>query len=323
MRPTVFLLLVMTMVACADAGLCEPIAATSLEQAPATLSETGLYATASTSMLGTNVKPYRPRFELWADGAEKSRWIFLPPGTRIDTADMDFWQFPKGTKVWKEFRVDGKRVETRLMQKFGEGREDWVLVSYLWAENQSDATPVPDGVEGALGTTHAVPSAANCQACHSHVASHVLGFAAIQLNHEAPSGELNLAALVSGDLITVAPTTSLDLPGTETEQAALGYLHANCGNCHNQARIDNEAKLRCENPLSGTDLLLRVGKLGATKDTPTYTTTGHFAQAPFSSLAKRVARPASEEGSMPPLGRSTVDQAAVDTLNAWVKEQAK
>ncbi len=323
MRLTVSLLLSVSLFGCVDAGLCEPIASTTLDQVPATLSATGLYAAGSSSVLAANVKAYRPRFELWADGAEKSRWILLPPGTRIDTANMDFWQFPQGTKVWKEFRVDGKRVETRLMQKFGAGREDWLLVSYLWAEDQADATPVPEGVEGALGTTHTVPSAEDCQACHAHVASHVLGFAAIQLNHDAPAGELNLAALVAADLLTEAPTTSLEIPGTQTEQAALGYLHANCGNCHNQARIDNEAKLRCENPLSGTDLLLRVGKLGSTKETPTYDTTGHFAQAPFSSLAKRVARPASEEGSMPPLGRSTVDQAAVDTLNAWVKEQAK
>src|SRR5690606_34275934 len=91
------------------------------EGLPKRLSETGLYRDIRKGELAEGVRFYVPRFELWTDGAEKRRWIALPPGTRIDTSDMEDWQFPVGTKLWKEFVRDGVRVETRLLQKTGPG----------------------------------------------------------------------------------------------------------------------------------------------------------------------------------------------------------
>jgi hypothetical protein len=35
------------------------------------------------------VPAYDPSLSMWADGAEKRRFIRLPPGTTIDTSDMD------------------------------------------------------------------------------------------------------------------------------------------------------------------------------------------------------------------------------------------
>ena len=40
-----------------------------------------------------------PRYPLWSDGAEKQRYLSLPPGTQIDTSNMDDWKFPVGTRV--------------------------------------------------------------------------------------------------------------------------------------------------------------------------------------------------------------------------------
>ena len=80
-----------------------------LSAVPARLTETGLYADLRADALAPGVLPYRPQFELWSDGASKRRWISLPPGTRIDTSDMDSWQFPEGTKLWKEFSRDNVR----------------------------------------------------------------------------------------------------------------------------------------------------------------------------------------------------------------------
>lgn len=42
--------------------------------------------------------------------------MYVPPGTKIDTRDIDHWVFPVGTKTWKEFRVDRKLVETLLLE---------------------------------------------------------------------------------------------------------------------------------------------------------------------------------------------------------------
>src|SRR6185436_16418070 len=54
------------------------------EVAPATLSETGLYCDISRLVPATGVRSFRPRFALWSDGAQKRRFIQLPPGTQID-----------------------------------------------------------------------------------------------------------------------------------------------------------------------------------------------------------------------------------------------
>ena len=53
-----------------------------------------------------------PTEALWSDGAVKRRFIYLPPGTTIDTTNMDEWVFPVGTKFWKEFSVDGRKLRT-------------------------------------------------------------------------------------------------------------------------------------------------------------------------------------------------------------------
>src|SRR4051812_30454775 len=86
---------------------------------PATLAETGLCVDAGCTQIAAGILPYKPRFELWSDAATKRRWIYLPPGTTIDTTDMDHWVFPVGTKLWKEFTRDGIRVETRLVMRVG------------------------------------------------------------------------------------------------------------------------------------------------------------------------------------------------------------
>lgn len=64
---------------------CSEVPPAQLSAVPAHLSATGLYADLGADALAPGVLPYRPEFELWSDGASKRRWIWLPPGTRIDT----------------------------------------------------------------------------------------------------------------------------------------------------------------------------------------------------------------------------------------------
>ena len=81
---------------------------------PDDLACTGLYADFAAKSAAPNVRAYAPGAPVWSDGADKSRWVYLPAGTKIDTSRMDEWTFPNGTKIWKEFRLGGKRIETRL-----------------------------------------------------------------------------------------------------------------------------------------------------------------------------------------------------------------
>ena len=78
------------------------------------MSETGLYAAGRPGRDRSGEPPFSPQYPLWSDGAAKARWIYLPPGTAIDTSDPDDWTFPVGTRFWKEFTFNGRKVETRL-----------------------------------------------------------------------------------------------------------------------------------------------------------------------------------------------------------------
>src|SRR6187551_698059 len=103
--------------------------------APQRLSETGLYD-ASGAINPRNLF-FSPQYPLWTDGAEKTRWVRLPEGARIDVSDIDAWRFPVGTRFWKQFSWNGRKVETRMIWKSGEG--EWIFATYVWTEDQSDA----------------------------------------------------------------------------------------------------------------------------------------------------------------------------------------
>jgi hypothetical protein len=301
---------------------CSDLAPAQLSALPARLSETGLYADLAADAVAPGVLSYRPQFELWSDGASKRRWISLPPGSRIDTSDMDSWHFPEGTKVWKEFSRDNVRIETRLLQRIGPGEGDWVTMAYLWNGDNSDAVAVPDGVEDARGTSHDVPAANECMGCHGGRPARVLGFSAIQLSHDDPPGQVTLDELVKRDLLTAPPAARLELQADADARAALGYLHANCGHCHNQQRPPRSG-LRCFDPEKKLDFLLHAGELGAVTQTAAYRTavgTAIKAGNPGGSeVVKRMSGRSRFPASMPPLASERVDDHGVEVVRAWIQ----
>jgi hypothetical protein len=305
------------LVGCQPYRACDPVNESALGELPTRLSLTGLYASDGPGDIAPEVRSFRPRFELWSDGATKQRWIRLPPGTRIDTSDMDSWQFPVGTKVWKEFTRDGVRVETRLLER----RPDrWLGLSYIWDADGSDAIAAPYGAIDARGTPHDVPASNECDACHAGRSSHVLGFSAVQLAHEVEDDSLNLDELVRLDLVTQAPSAPPEVPGDETEQAALGYLHANCSHCHHQAR-PKQSGARCFDPENKVDFLLRAEDRSVS-ETNTYRTAIGECIEPgrpgASKLVDLVGR-RSRFRQMPPLATEVVDEAAVALLRRWIE----
>src|SRR5262249_5689943 len=82
---------------------------------PQRLSEWPAYADLRSGRIAADALYFEPGYRLWSDGADKRRWVRLPPDSRIDTSDPDHWSLPVGTELWKEFSLGGVRLETRLV----------------------------------------------------------------------------------------------------------------------------------------------------------------------------------------------------------------
>jgi hypothetical protein len=292
---------------------------------PSKLSETGLYSDFASRTLAAGVITYEPRYPLWSDGLDKKRYLLLPPSTKIDTSAMDDWAFPIGTKVWKEFDLaDAGALETRLIWKIADAQ--WLEVAYAWASDGSDALADPDGGANALGTFHDIPSQTDCNACHANVRDVLIGVSAIQLG--ASDGDGTLAMLADAGLLTSAPSPAgYDVPGSGATKDALGYLHGNCGHCHNSDYAD--PKLQQQTPMR-----LRLLVSSTTPESaPVYATATCLVmkhavppqnliyalvpgQPDQSGIPARMDRRDSFE--MPPNCTELVDDAGVATVRAWI-----
>jgi hypothetical protein len=293
---------------------------------PTELYCTGLYARWPSLHLAMDVKEYDPGLHLWSDGAEKRRFIWLPPGKMIDTSDMDDWVFPVGTKVWKEFSLSGKKVETRFLQKLDDGT--WFRTTYAWSDDETRATEIVYGAENVRGTDYAIPPQAQCATCHKGRKDGVLGFEAIALSSPGATG-VTIDKLVNAHLVTDPPAAPLDIPGDGREQAALGWLHMNCGvACHNR----NETS---EAGYTGLEMRLTSDALDSVQTTDTWRTavgvTAYFqpvAGFTFMRIAPRdVARSLIpyRDGNrddpkiqMPPIATHVVDAQGLAAVKAWI-----
>ncbi len=289
---------------------------------PPALLDTGLYQSQAHDVLGPGVREYTVLYPLWSDNAEKRRFIWMPEGEQIKASNVDFWKFPKGTKVWKEFALGGRRLETRYLVKTGPFAQDWKMVAYIWSEDESEAAKSPSGADNVLGTNHDVPGADDCRRCHRHQPDILIGVSGIQLNHNLDG--LNLNSLIAEGLISdEVESVSFDIPGDASAKAALGYLHGNCGTCHHDTSdVQESIAMR---------LFLRSETLTSVEETSIYTTTvGMPLSLPLegasslieagspkqSSISIRMGR--RSDGQMPPLGTEIVDTAAQTVLDEWI-----
>lgn len=196
------------------------------------LSQTGFDSVVADAKSKTSTFRFQPQYPFWSDGAAKKRYIFIPPNTQIDNSDPDRWNFPNGTRIWKEFTRDGVAVEVRMLFKFGDQASDWDMSVYRWRKDFSDAYKVMFSRANVGGTAHDIPSPSQCVTCHSAGENRrPLGITAIQLPWEHET-DLSISKLMAARLLTNPPATAYTIPGNDLTQAALGYLDTNCGSCH-------------------------------------------------------------------------------------------
>jgi hypothetical protein len=298
---------------CQSYRTCAVPSPTAMAQLPTRLSETGLYADFEAKRPSPLARAYEPAIALWSDGATKKRWIQLPEDTHIDTRNLDDWSFPVGTRVWKEFALGGRPLETRYMLRYGPGERDWAAGSYVWSADGRDATLAVDGARDVLGTKYDAPPARTCAGCHAGRRSYVLGFSAVQLGNVGKDAQFSLAQATEAGWLSVAPSRSVTLQGTATERAALGYVHANCGNCHNQQHPTSDGT-RCFDPRRTMQLWVNADDVQKPRDGALVTTSVPKFIVPGHPDDSRLLTVMARRGMwlhMPPLASKEVDRERV------------
>ncbi len=310
---------------------------------PPRLVDTGLYADDQLHTPAAGVRAFSPQYPLWSDGMTKRRWVLLPAGATIDATDEYAWDFPVGTRLWKEFSLDGRRVETRVFWRVSPNR--WLSGAYVWNETGTDAVLAPEEglpghVEVAPGRRHSIPGQGDCAACHGEGARvRVLGFNALQLSTDrdpaAPHGEplapgmVTLETLETEGRLSPARPARLSAPpriatADPSTRAMLGYLAANCGMCHDgQGAIAGfNASLAYRDVVADADAV--VARL---LEQPTrWQVPG---QPPGGSVLLRAGKPEesamfvrmrsrSPSSQMAPLGSVLRDTDALDAMTRWI-----
>ena len=306
---------------------------------PMHLAETGLFAADGSGAIAKENRAFSPQYPLWTDGARKRRWIHLPAGTTIDASNPRQWEFPVGTRLWKEFSFAGRPVETRFLWKASDA--GWLAGSYVWNKQGTEAVLAEsDGVAGAAeiapGRQHNIPSRSDCAACHGE-SRRPLGFNPLQLSDDrdpnAIHGEpltadmVTLKTLFEEGLLTGAGPALRRTPpriaaGDPLTRAVLGYMAGNCGACHNgDGQIAAQLPSFAYPDVLDGDAVVRqmIGQPSRwqAKNRAEGTLLIDPASPESSAVLLRMSsrRPSSQ---MPPLGTVLQDREAVEKMREWI-----
>lgn len=273
------------------------------------------------------VDAFAPMFPFWSDGAEKTRHIYVPPGTTIDNTDPDRWNFPEGTRMWKRFERDGVYVETRMLFKTGAEPWDWDMAVYAPLEDQSDSVKLAFSVIDAGGTEHDIPAPSDCVECHGRGETRrPLGLTAVQLPWTHPT-ELSISTMNDRGMLKVPMREAIRIPGDAITRAALGHLDANCGSCHrdNSTSVDSEVPLRLDLTtttlvnVASTNLFRTAVRQEPYLDgmgTEVYVEPG---KPEMSFLYRRLATRDAGIWQMPPLATEIVDVEGAALVKVWIE----
>jgi uncharacterized repeat protein (TIGR03806 family) len=325
----------------------EPVAlAALLADAPApSLDAYRLFTDEGARHANAGLTPYGLNTPLFSDYAEKTRYLYLPPGTKARYRATGALDLPVGATLVKTFAypADFRRpdenvrfLETRLLIHRKSG---WTALTYVWNAEQTHAVLKRAGARldvsfvdahGAQRQVdYAVPNANQCKECHSlskEIAP--IGVKARNLNGVfayATGPENQLAHWTRAGILEGAPapekaprTAVWDNPSEPLEGRARAYLDGNCAHCHNARGMASNSGLFLD--LEETNpSLIGVGKrpVAAGRGSGNL----EFAIAPgqpdASILVHRMA--STEPGvMMPELGRSLVHEEGLALVRDYI-----
>jgi hypothetical protein len=271
----------------------------------------------------------------------------LPPRGPITFSPRGEWSFPAGTVFVKHFELatdaghpdHKRRLETRLLVVDGTGLG--YGVTYKWRPDSRDADLLSGSqtediviqtAQGPRRQTWYYPSSSDCLACHTRAAGFVLGVKTRQLNGTflypqtgrrdnqlRTWNHLGLfePAVDESRIPTLDSLARLDDEHAPLQKRARSYLDANCAHCH---RPDNPIRAafdaRFDTPLARQGLLDAAtvsDSLGLRE--PRVVACGDPGR---SMIFQRMRR--DDRFRMPPLATQVHDRAALEVLQAWIRE---
>lgn len=311
---------------------------------PTLLSRTGCVDPSHPTQPAAGWIPYDVISRLWSDGAEKHRYLLLPPGGRIHVKncadapetcgpdggtpeDEGHFDFPVGTLLMKTFALGGRLIETRFLMHLD--ADTWRGFSYEWNDAETEATLLGDGKDRQVaGQTWHYPSRAQCLQCHTRAAGRSLGPSTRQLDTDfAYDGgtnnqldELAARGLFDGPLPSIPPYPDPSATDAASLEArARAYLAVNCSICHRPGGSLDDVDLRYATPFAETRLCNEPVERG-TGD-PALPQIRLVPGSPDqSSLSFRM----HDLGPyrMPKIGSSVVDPVGTATIDDWIESLA-
>jgi uncharacterized repeat protein (TIGR03806 family) len=209
------------------------------------------------------VIPFKPASELFTDYALKSRFVWLPNGTKATyTSDAEVLNLPVGSALIKTFYYNNvqpsnttKIIETRLMIKTTEANEEtdgWIFAEYLWNADQTDATLQTQGSTISISwldqnsesqtIDYKIPSTNDCKTCHDNYGkSKPIGIKPQNLNNtfNYTTGAKNqlvkwmeFGYLENIELSTIVSTVDFKDSSKSLDLRVRSYFDINCAHCH-------------------------------------------------------------------------------------------
>ncbi|MCP5395833.1 MAG: hypothetical protein H6918_03720 [Sphingomonadaceae bacterium] len=274
------------------------------------------------------VTPYRLNTPLWSDGAEKLRFVYVPPGTQALADGEGLLRFPIGTALIKTFAfgegAERRLIETRVLLNRPTG---WVALPYLWNEEQTEATLAVAGARLPITTpageqiSYRVPNKNQCKECHG------LNDVVVPIGPKARNLSRQwLTGMVRSGRLDAMPDGADVLPVWEertnapADLAARAYLEANCAHCHRPGATASN---------SGLDLRWEQDDPHALGIMKRPVAAGRGAgdllfdvipgKPDQSILLYRMESP--EPGvAMPELGKSSIDGEGTEAVRRWIEQ---
>jgi len=303
---------------------------------PTQLSQTGCFEPGKPGQPIAEFFAYEVNSPLWSDDSLKSRFLRIPSGKAITVKDCDqnpatclpieqggtpedegHFDLPIGSILIKNFRLQGKLIETRVLVRAA--TLTWKGYSYEWNEDATEASLLADFKDRTVGAqVWHYPNQQECLQCHTAAGGRSLGPTTRQLDRVTGEGN-QLDRLVALGLLPSRPKALAPYPDPRQtgplEGRARAYLQSNCSFCHRPGGPFSDMDFRYDTKLLDMNVC-NVPIIRGTGDPALPPMRMVPGQPEVSSMSFRMHNRAGY--GMPKIGSNLVDPEGVALLDQWI-----